>query len=444
MALRENEVRRLDLEFEAYRIGANLVEGYLQDPSSIAGNDEVLGFGLYGPRGDVLVRKGSAPSSIESLPSLSSIFTILPGGKSAILLRPLGGGESQPPMRGMMRGQGPGMTRQSQGFPQGAVPMPGFQDRPGRSQMRYLWLELPTSGLLRSRTVNLGAAALISTGLVGLYFLLLLLYRRNAELRERESKNGELIQLGEAARTIAHEIKNPLAVIRIQTATLRRLGLPVDSLPKVDLIDEEVGRLAALSDRIRDFLKSGAGDEEAVELEGFLLDYCDRYAGAVPGPIFLTLPQPETHEAWVRVDPEKLSQALDNLVRNAFDALATIASPNEASIDPLAPAGSESPKVEISLALKGKHWHMEISDNGPGISREAEARLFEPFFTTKEKGSGIGLALARKFAVSAGGGLEYRSGHESAAIAAARPGAVFNLVLPAELRGKKDGGRDEA
>jgi len=290
----------------------------------------------------------------------------------------------------------------------------------GRGQARILWLEFSSDSMSRANLLTLGASSLISLGLALLYLVLIRLYRRNLELREREAGNRELVQLGEAARTLAHEIKNPLAIIRIQTASLRRLGEagrldPAGLGERTLVIEEEVDRLTALSDRIREFLRSGEGEAVDLDLGPFLSAFVARYAEAQGFPALLGPPGGEG--PWVHVDPGRFSQALDNVVRNALEA--SSASGVEGAFPP----------VRIGIAQRGAMVEISVDDEGPGIPPELEARLFEPFFTTKEKGSGIGLALARRIAVSARGSLEYRR--------KARPGACFVLSLPrAEAPGR--------
>jgi signal transduction histidine kinase len=104
----------------------------------------------------------------------------------------------------------------------------------------------------------------------------------------------------------------------------------------------------------------------------------------------------------VIVDPLQLEQALINLIQNAYDATDNIA--------------------QASLHIHAKLTHgarlsIEIIDNGTGISEEHLPHIFTPFFSTKEKGSGIGLALARqliqnnngtvRYAQSVGGGARF-------------------------------------
>jgi two-component system sensor histidine kinase DctS len=82
-------------------------------------------------------------------------------------------------------------------------------------------------------------------------------------------------------------------------------------------------------------------------------------------------------------------------------------------------------RVSLRLFEKDKMWTVAVIDSGRGIPPELQARIFTPFFTTKEKGSGIGLSLARRFAESFGGILELESHGTS-------KGAVFLLrVRPA-------------
>jgi signal transduction histidine kinase len=246
-----------------------------------------------------------------------------------------------------------------------------------------------------------------------LYVLLLGSFRRNEELRNRELRNRELVELGEAARTLAHEIKNPLAIVRIQTASLRRAAtapaavkeaLEAKVLAGVEIIDEELRRLAGLSDRIRDFLKGGTGDARELELAPFLAALSARYAAEQPPLLLLPVPA----GARVFADPERLSLALDNLLRNAEEA---------------APGQS----TELWVEGRGKHWAIVVADRGPGVPEELRERVFELFYTSKSGGSGIGLALARRIAEAAGGRLS----------CAAREGggSLFVLSLPAFAAG---------
>lgn len=409
MVLRERSTRRLYLEYEAFRASSTLFEAYRETSSLNPDDDRILGFGLYGSDGVSLLRLGTAPSQLDpsDVAALSGAISLK---NSIILARPLGPGAPGMPGLGRMQGgMGRGMMRP--GWDQKLPPSTPLVAPPGplpdaAAQPRALWLEYSLGGYWREQTFLFGSAAAASLALAALFIVLQRLYRRNAELGEREFKNRELVQLGEAARTLVHEIKNPLGIIRVQAASLRRLdpaNAAAKAAEKAGLIDEEVLRLANLADRIREFLKGGEGEPREIELGPWLIEFAARYTGGGDGGE-IALGETATG-ARSRIDPERLSLALDNLVRNAREA---------------APSG---PPPLLSLAARGRRWEISVSDRGPGVAQENVARLFEPFFTTKQRGSGIGLALARRVAQSAGGDLEYRPRQGG--------GAIFAILLPA-------------
>jgi signal transduction histidine kinase len=433
MTLRERSVQRLYLEYETYRASAALFEAIRLDPALLPNDERVLGFGIYRGDGTAIQRIGTAPEALDPLKIGDSPAPRRLGSSSIVLQRPIGPGQAgMPGMMSGMRGQGRRSAGPMGGFggnePRGrpggaygqglgstgaAGPGPyGLPGEPALNQPRAVWIDYGLGSFARNAVFLYGAAVIVTVALLSLYVILLGLYRRNADLRERDMRNRELVQLGEAAGTLVHEIKNPLGIIRVQAASLRRLE-PATAVEKAavkaDMIEDEVMRLAGLADRIRDFLKGGEGSPKEIDLGAWLETWAKRYATAPgQGPMIGQVDA----EVRVRIDPDRLAQALDNLVRNAQEA------------------APEGPPPEVSVVFhrygagfRSPVWELAIADRGDGVQSELEERIFEPFFTTKEKGMGIGLALARRIARSSGGELEYRPRQGG--------GAVFSLILPA-------------
>jgi two-component system, NtrC family, sensor histidine kinase HydH len=387
------------LEFEAERTAADLMESYRVGGLETATGAGVLGFGLYGAGGEAIARVGTAPPSlppeapppggrVRHDPARRTLSLVRPIGPSAV--RPMMGMQGHRPGFGPGGGPGPGQGG-GPGGPGGTPPGPGL--RSGGPAL--LFLEISTDAYWRAehrfRAVSFvaPAAIILMAGLAG-YF-----YWKNAGYRRRMADQEQLARLGEVARTLAHEIKNPLSAIKLQTGILRRSSASVsaEGRREIELIDAEVARLALLSDRIGTFLRDPRGDPAPVEAAPFVQELLSRFGDQVR-----CAPDPAAAGARIAFDPERLRSILENLVTNAVES---------GTVEP--------PEVQV----KSSAGHVEIAvlDRGTGIAPEDSERVFDPFFTRKTKGSGVGLAIARRFAEAAGAelSLEARPGGGTAA-----------------------------
>jgi signal transduction histidine kinase len=220
------------------------------------------------------------------------------------------------------------------------------------------------------------------------------------EMREalrRRDRDRETMLAG-----IAHEVRNPLGAIELFAGALAD---DVRGRPEAAHVARIRGELASLQRLVEDFLDYARARPLALEEVDAALLAAEVRELALPLAAAAEVELRAAGGGRLLADRHALRRAALNLVRNAIEA---------------SPRGGV---VEIALRVAGEEATLEVLDRGPGLSEDARARLFQPFFTTKERGTGLGLALARKAAEAHGGRLALE----------ARPGGgtAAKLTLPA-------------
>lgn len=250
-------------------------------------------------------------------------------------------------------------------------------------------------------------------------------------LEEQLRRADRLRSLGELSAAIAHEVRNPLQGISLTLSNLRN-HLRSGGERYVGVMFEEMERLNGLVDNILSFARPAPPQFldtplaeiccRAIELSReratqrqIEIDFEDQTAGGV-----------------CEVDAGQIQQVVLNVVLNAIDA-----SPPQGLVRvrvrkastrllPTSP-GEQPPAVD-------GWYHIEVMDEGPGITREERDKLFDPFFTTKTSGTGLGLSVSQKI-VEEHHGLIHVASHPDA-------GALFIIELPRGTQGSLVSTRD--
>jgi PAS domain S-box-containing protein len=221
-------------------------------------------------------------------------------------------------------------------------------------------------------------------------------------LQERMELRERLIALGEMSAGIAHELRNPMAVMAGYLKLLSKKAAPED-LAVINDITAEIDGMNRIIGDLLTFARPATMNRADVDvrelLEGCVANVLQaRGENAAPVEAVLSL-----DEARAFVDEVLMRQAFTNLAQNAVDAM---------------PDGGTLSVEERS----GKDLVIEVRDTGPGIPPDLLKKIFLPFFTTKDKGVGLGLALAHKIILSHGGRIEVGSDEGR--------GTVFTVTLP--------------
>ena len=353
------------VEYEADRMASELLDTFRAQGSldSIPRDPRIRAFGIYRPDGGLVTGIGAVPASLGSRQGTAS-FRYDSRQETLVLVRPLGMG--RPGMQGMMRGMMGGFGPPAAG--------------PGRGATLYLSIDV--SRYFHFRALSRAATAVAPLLIAGIAAAFLLLLSSNLRMRRRAEEQETLALLGDSARTLAHEIRNPLSAIRIQTGLLRK-RLPGVTARELDVIDEEAERLNVLSRRVGEFLKNPRGSPEPVQIADFLRDL----AGRLPYPVRLSTDIPPLT---VSFDRELLRSVIENLVRNAYESYEETGGTKD---------------IEVGVSRQGGHILIVVRDRGKGIPALLAEKVFDPFFTDKVHGSGVGLPLSRRFVEAAGGTL---------------------------------------
>lgn len=236
--------------------------------------------------------------------------------------------------------------------------------------------------------------------------------QREASQRER------LSSLGRLSTVIAHEVRNPLMIIKAALHTLRKTSVTPDEVREVASdIDGEVLRLNRVVNDVLDFARPIAFDLAPVDINGLCREAA-LAAQASPGaPVTLAF-DPEL--GMLETDAERIRAALVNVIVNARHAV----------------EGCATQQVTLTTRRDGGTVMIIVSDTGVGIERADLPRVFDPYFTTKRGGTGLGLPLTRNIVEGLGGSI----------IAASEPGrgTEIRMALPSGAGSVADTGEDRA
>jgi len=302
------------------------------------------------------------------------------------------------------------------------------------------------------RTLNTASLLIVLTTIIGILIIVLVSFYFTARIVQRLEKMdlekeklrfqlihaSGLAELGEMATGFAHEINNPLQIIKSEQALIQmnvvelveKEGIkPSDTLGELDdslnQIGLQIDRCATITQSILKFGRRNEPASQSLDLKQFIpeiIAIVDKRANLQNIDIQFNT---NSRLDLITADPAQLQQVFLNLFNNAIDAVVEKHRPNGGWI-------------QISATNTHKNGvEMTISDNGIGISPENLKKVFTPFFTTKPvgKGTGLGLSVCYGIIKSMGGEMTVFSTNDS--------GTVFKINLPSDKGNVWERGNDE-
>ena len=225
------------------------------------------------------------------------------------------------------------------------------------------------------------------------------------KIKDQMQRNDKLATIGELATGIAHEIRNPLAIIKMIEQTMRsELKDNQDALLELEVIDEEVERANKVIKSLMELGKPSKNVRNSYSLNEIIEDVLiivNNYSSQHNVEVCFQ----KADIPYAEVDKEQMKQAFVNLIVNAVDAM---------------PQGGQ---LIISTEFLTDKWiKVVFRDSGEGIAEENIEKIFSPFFTTKTEGTGLGLSIVHRIIQDHGGIIKVSSKLEK--------GTCFELLFP--------------
>ena len=245
-------------------------------------------------------------------------------------------------------------------------------------------------------------------------------------LQEQLIRAGRLAELGEMAAGFAHEINNPLQIMKSEQALIQTIlddlkdqgvlkaSEDVSELEdSIDQIDLQIGRCAEITHAILKFGRKTEPEYREVALNQFVPEITAMIGKKAQVHGITITEDMDESTPHIFGDPSQLQQVLLNLLNNAMDAV-------------IEAHGTAGGKLTIGIGPHGDNMaEIRVADNGSGIRPENLKKIFSPFFTTKPVGQGTGLGLSICYGII--------SSMEGTMTASSQPGAgtTFTIRLPA-------------
>ena len=199
-----------------------------------------------------------------------------------------------------------------------------------------------------------------------------MLYEQMMHLEERIRETEKLGAMGEMAIEVAHEIRNPLTIVKMLFHSL-----PISDKKDVEVIESELDRMNRIVTQFLDFVKGGKAKWSDIDvqevLENTLMLVHHRLSQQR-----IQLEKMFSNPPIIPGDPEKVTQLFLNLFLNAIDAM------------------EDGGRLEVSTENADGFVVIRVKDSGVGIPPTIKEGIFKPFVTTKDKGLGLGLAIVHR------------------------------------------------
>jgi len=231
---------------------------------------------------------------------------------------------------------------------------------------------------------------------------------RTTQLQESHAevlRQTTLATIGRTTSVLAHEMRNPLAAIKLSLSSLDRADyLTGRDRRRVALVLRETDRLDALLSETLDHVRPIRRSPQPLPLDPIIDQVVELLAPVAAEHTIQFQRRQCPHCAALRVDPNQMQQALLNLIKNAIEA-----SPDDGSV-----------RIDASPCDGG--WRVMIGNHGAAISEADQTRIFDAFFTTRPKGTGLGLFLVKRVVTEHGGDVSVNSDEQR--------GTTVTLTLP--------------
>ena len=198
--------------------------------------------------------------------------------------------------------------------------------------------------------------------------------KRDLEIAEYKSKSVKLTAIGELAARIAHDLRNPLSVIRATSEILQMQNKELSEKEKETFEKQKnaIDRMSHQIAEVLDFVRSKPVTKQPVEFSKMIVNVLNNIS--VPKRVKIIKPD---KDLVLKCDPAQIEIVIANLLRNAIDAV------------------ENDGIISIKLSEDQNYHIISIEDTGPGIPEENLQKIFEPLFTTKQRGTGLGLASCK-------------------------------------------------
>lgn len=225
---------------------------------------------------------------------------------------------------------------------------------------------------------------------------------------EKMAKQETLVEVGKFSMMIAHEVKNPLGIIKSSLEILKReFNISADSVA-LNFAEEEILRLNELIESFLMFARPARPNFSRTDLNQVMYQVVMGFEiQHQSGELEIRSSIPEA-PFYAEADFDLFSRGMTNIIMNACEA------------------SQGKGLIEISIECGMKKWQLYVKDQGKGIPKDELKKIFEPFFTTKAKGTGLGLAFADQVVKAHGGNIRADNRPEG--------GAVFCVTMFSNLK----------